>query len=219
MNIVFDFGAVLFTWQPAELVARSFPMLAGTADKARALARSIFHHPDWQAFDCGLTDIETVITNTARRLQLDAQTVRALMTPIGEELAPIAVNIELLEQLRHRRDQQGDVRLYFLSNMPAPYARALERRHAFLQWFDGGIFSGDVKFGKPDPAIYQLLASRYCLEPASTLFVDDMLVNVEAAAAVGWQTIHCQQPDRLPEDMLKKIMPVAQVKKGLEAID
>ena len=30
MNLVFDFGAVLFHWQPAQLVAESFPDLAAT---------------------------------------------------------------------------------------------------------------------------------------------------------------------------------------------
>lgn len=211
MNIVFDFGAVLFKWQPAELIARSFPAEAATDSAARLLAQRIFHHPDWQAFDSGLVVLDTVIAQTAKRLRLEPAAVRSLMEPIGEQLAPIEANVELLAQLRDRRQTHRDVRLYFLSNMPMPYARALERRHGFLQWFDGGIFSGDVKLGKPDPAIFNLLASRYTLEPVDTLFIDDMPVNVEAAAALGWQTIHCRQPNSLSQDVFKKIMPAAHI--------
>ena len=59
--------------------------------------------------------------------------------------------------------------------MPAPYARTLERLHDFLGDFDGGIFSGDVLLIKPEPAIYQLLQTRYALEPAKTVFIDDLL--------------------------------------------
>ena len=80
-----------------------------------------------------------------------------------------------------------------------------------MQWFDGGLFSGDVKMGKPDPAIFNLLAARYALNPADTMFIDDMQVNVEAAAAIGWQTILHQHPDRLAEEVFKRILPVAHV--------
>ena len=53
MNLVFDFGAVLFTWKPAELLARSFPQQAGDADAAAHLAHAVFGHPDWHSFDRG----------------------------------------------------------------------------------------------------------------------------------------------------------------------
>ena len=36
MNIVFDFGAVLFDWQPVQLVAQHFPERAATPAQARA---------------------------------------------------------------------------------------------------------------------------------------------------------------------------------------
>lgn len=197
MNVVFDFGAVLFTWQPAALLSEHFPELAATPDQAGDMARAIFSHDDWQSFDRGTLEIDTVIDRTATRLALPRDSLQALMAPIGERLQPIAANVALLGRLRERRERHGDVRLYFLSNMPEPFARTLEQRHDFLQWFDGGIFSGDVKLAKPDPAIFRLLASRYQLEQARTLFIDDALVNVNAAAALGWQTIHCQQPELL----------------------
>ena len=204
MNIVFDFGAVLFDWQPAQLVAQHFPERAGTPAQARALAQSMFDHDDWRGFDSGTVALEQVVARTARRLELPEASLHDALGPIGERLAPIACNIELLAGLRDRRDSQGDIRLYFLSNMPEPYARALERRHDFLQWFDGGLFSSDVKLGKPDPAIFKLLASRYQLASADTLFIDDNLANVQAADALGWQTIHCETPERLPGQLMEK---------------
>ncbi|HRA63620.1 MAG TPA: HAD-IA family hydrolase, partial [Burkholderiaceae bacterium] len=106
--------------------------------------------------------------------------------------------------LRERRTRAGDVRLYFLSNMPAPFARTLERRHDFLSWFDGGIFSADVRLIKPDPAIYALLETRYLLDPARTVFIDDLAANVSAAQARGWRGVHFQSaaqaaPHLLPD--------------------
>lgn len=197
MNIVFDFGAVLFTWQPAELVRRHFGHFTPTAEVAQQLARDMFHHEDWEGFDRGMHELNFVIERMASRLSLPGEQLHAFLGPIGERLTPIAETVELLAQLRHRRDTRGDIRLYYLSNMPAPYARALEQRHGFIQWFDGGIFSGDVKLVKPQREIYELLISNHGLYPQHTVFIDDLLTNVEAARALGWQGIHCTSPQRL----------------------
>lgn len=205
MNIVFDFGAVLYDWQPVQLVAQHFPERSATPAQARELAIALFDHADWKGFDIGTVALEAVISRTALRLDLPEASLRDTLAPIGEQLAPIDCNIELLAGLREQRDSQGGIKLYFLSNMPAPYARALERRHEFLQWFDGGIFSSDVQLGKPDPAIFRLLASRYQLAGADTLFIDDSLANVQAAGALGWQTIHCEVPQRLPGQLMSQL--------------
>ncbi len=197
MNIVFDFGAVLCGWQPEKLLARHFPQLTQKPADARQLVRAVFHHESWQRFDKGTVELAAVVSETAARLALPAPALHALMEPIGEELEPIACNVDLLGQLRCRREQAGDIRLFYLSNMPAPFARVLEQKHEFINWFDGGIFSGDVKLGKPDPAIYELLATRHALAPEATLFIDDTAVNVQAARDMGWQAIHCQQPEAL----------------------
>lgn len=197
MNIVFDFGAVLFTWQPTELVRRHFPHLTPTAQAAQDLARDLFHHEDWQGFDRGAHTLDEAVARIAARLSLPGKELHDFLAPIGERLVPINDTVTLLARLRERREAEGDLRLYYLSNMPAPFARALEQRHDFIGWFDGGIFSGDVQLAKPQPEIYRLLESRYGLEPARTVFIDDMQGNVEAARALGWQAIHCTQPERL----------------------
>jgi putative hydrolase of the HAD superfamily len=85
--------------------------------------------------------------------------------------------------------------------MPQPYARILERNNAFLKWFDGGIFSGDVKLIKPEHAIYQMLQTRYQLEPAQTVFIDDLLANVKAARALGWHGIHFESAQQLQTEL------------------
>lgn len=197
MNVVFDFGAVLFSWKPAELLAASFPQQAGEATAAESLAHAVFGHADWHSFDRGALTMDEVVTLTAKRLGLDTTVLRELVVRIIDHLAPIAATCDLLEQLHRLRSQQPALRLYYLSNMPAPYARELEQRHAFLQWFDGGIFSGDVRITKPDLAVYQLLQSRYLLNPARTVFIDDLKANVQAAIVLGWQGIHFESAQQL----------------------
>jgi putative hydrolase of the HAD superfamily len=198
MNIVFDFGAVLFTWQPANLIAQHLSEHAPTAEHATRLASDIFHHQDWQDFDRGVLELGPVVQRTATRLSLPPTQLAAFLSPIGERLLPIATTVALLAQLKARRDTGERLKLYYLSNMPSPFARVLEQRHDFLNWFDGGIFSGDVKLAKPDPAIFQLLQQRYTLEPQRTVFIDDLDANVQAAQALGWRGIHCEDVEALP---------------------
>lgn len=202
MNIVFDFGAVLFTWKPVELVTAAFPARAVSEVAAKQLAHTVFGHADWHAFDRGLMEIDAVVTRTASRLRLDQDAVHALVHSIGERLVPIPETLAVLQSLRAKREQnQGVSGLYFLSNMPVPYARELEQTHSFLKHFDGGIFSGDVLCSKPDPGIYSLLQSRYNLVPGNTVFIDDLKANVEAARALGWAGIHFHSAAQLADEL------------------
>lgn len=194
MNIVFDLGAVLFTWEPVSLVEAHLGAHAPTARAAAALARKLFDHEDWIGFDRGTRSLDDAIGRMALRLSLPADRLSEMLPPAGEHLAPIAVTLKVLARLRARRAAGEALRLYYLSNMPPQYARALEQRHAFMQWFDGGVYSGDVKLMKPQPEIYALLAERYRLEAARTVFIDDMAANVETARAFGWHAIHCRAP-------------------------
>ncbi|MFT4266530.1 MAG: HAD family phosphatase [Xenophilus sp.] len=205
MNVVFDLGAVLIGWEPARLVQAHFPDRAGDAASAAALARALFHHEDWVAFDGGLRGAAEVVERSAARLGLPVAALRELIEPLGERLEPIPETLELLRGLCVRRDARGSPRLFYLSNMPVSYARALERRFDFFRWFDGGVFSGDAKRVKPHEEIYQLLAWRHGLVPARTLFIDDSAANVAMARALGWRAIHCTAPAALPRELLRQL--------------
>jgi putative hydrolase of the HAD superfamily len=55
VNIVFDFGGVLFDWQPQAFTARLLPDRASTAHAAQALVVAFVqgHGGDWGEFDRG----------------------------------------------------------------------------------------------------------------------------------------------------------------------
>jgi len=220
MNVVFDFGAVLFTWRPVDLMLECFPGRAPTRAAAGHLAHEVFAHADWQAFDRGTVTMPEVVAQVAQRVGLDAGVLGALVESIGERLTPMPESLALLERLlalRGRGALSGEasgnaagaapdapgspLRLYYLSNMPAPYARTLERLHPFLKEFDGGIFSADELLIKPEPAIYQLLQTRYALNPARTVFLDDLLPNIQAARQEGWHGIHFDNASQATEEL------------------
>lgn len=208
MNIVFDFGAVLFTWQPGLLIKTHFPEHAGTAEETAALAHAVFGHADWHNFDRGVLSAQEVSVRTAARLALNQPALRALIEGIAGHLQPMPETVQVLAQLRAWRDRQpGQLRLYYLSNMPAPYARVLEGAHDFLSWFDGGIFSGDVQHIKPEPEIYALLETRYDLQPRQTVFIDDLAGNLAHARTRGWQGIRFESAAQLQAQLWPLLAP------------
>jgi 2-haloacid dehalogenase len=89
-----------------------------------------------------------------------------------------------------RRLKADGVPLYLLTNMPAEVFRARRARFDVLQQFDGAVVSGDEGVLKPSPESFEILVSRFDLEPASTIFIDDSEINVRGARAAGFQAHH-----------------------------
>jgi putative hydrolase of the HAD superfamily len=187
--VVFDFGAVLFHWQPLALLREVVPELAPDEATARALAASIFQSftpdSDWARFDLGQLDEATLAQRIAARIGAQPQQVRRVIDAIPQHLQPQPQVVELLHALR-----AAEHRLYFLSNMPVPYAAHLERANPFLADFLDGIYSGRVGLMKPHAPIFELAEQRFRLDPPRTVFIDDHAGNVEAARARGWRTVH-----------------------------
>ena len=187
MNFVFDFGGVLVDWRPAHLIRRVLPARGRDEVSAAQWARRIFQAADgpWSAFDRGLIDADALVPRLAAHAMLSVDEVRSLVEAVPDALQPIAPTLALLDRLRATGRP-----LYYLSNMPVPYAEQLLRRHAFVGWFADGIFSGHVGMAKPERAIYELAARRFGVAPADLVFLDDHEPNVEAARAAGWRALH-----------------------------
>jgi putative hydrolase of the HAD superfamily len=63
-------------------------------------------------------------------------------------------------------------------------------RAQLAELFDGIVISGEVGMRKPTPEIYRLGAERAGFAPEDCVFVDDMPVNLDPAAALGMATVH-----------------------------
>lgn len=55
--------------------------------------------------------------------------------------------------------------------------------------FEAVITAGDVEFGKPDPAVYQLACERLGIPPQQALAFDDAPAGVQAARAAGLRCV------------------------------
>jgi putative hydrolase of the HAD superfamily len=201
MNLVFDFGGVLFRWQPHEIVAAALPESAPTRVAADRLVLDIFqgYGGDWGEFDRGVLAPAELAERIARRTGLGVAQARAVIDAVPAALTPIAATVELVQRL-HARGHA----LYFLSNMPEPYARHLEATHHFLRLFRHGVFSARVKMIKPEAAIFAHAAEAFGIAPSHSLFIDDMARNVAAARAAGWQAFHFENPMQCEAELSRR---------------
>jgi len=180
LNIVFDLGGVVLTWQPDAIIASAFDDPA-TRSMVR---REILDHPDWHELDRGTLPRPEAIRRAAQRTGLAETAVDAFLRRVPPALVPIPATVALL----HRVKAAGHP-LYCLSNMHAASIDYLERSCSFWDVFEGIVISCRVRLCKPEPAIYRHLLDANRLDATDTIFVDDLDVNLAAAAAFGIRTI------------------------------
>ncbi|HYR25777.1 MAG TPA: HAD family phosphatase [Aquabacterium sp.] len=186
--VVFDFGGVLFNWQPPRLIQAVLPHLAQDDAQALALAQQVFQSfvpgSDWSEFDRGMLDAKAVCARIAVRTGFAEADLQRLLSAIPPHLAPIQSTVAWVQELA-----EAGVRLHYLSNMPQPYKVFLQREHAFLRCFQSGLFSCDVHQVKPHAAVFRTAASRFGLHPSQMVFIDDSPHNIETARALGWRAV------------------------------
>jgi putative hydrolase of the HAD superfamily len=186
--VVFDFGGVLFNWQPSKLIQSVLPHHAQNDEQALALAAQVFESfvpgSDWSEFDRGALSWDEVLNRIAARTGLPSIDVNSLMEAIPPHLAPMPDTVSWLNRLT-----DAGTRLHFLSNMPRPYADFLQREHSFLNQFQSGVFSCDVGQIKPNADIFHTAAAQFGIEPALTVFIDDNVHNIKTARDLGWRAV------------------------------
>ena len=67
--------------------------------------------------------------------------------------------------------------------------------------FDAVVISGEVGLRKPSHDIYRLMARDLGVAPEECVFVDDIAVNVRAAAEVGMCAVHHVETTRTLEEL------------------
>lgn len=116
----------------------------------------------------------------------------------GNVKGPIQGTVDIFKSLK----QKDRYKIYALTNWSAEtFPRALEL-FDFLHWFDGRVVSGEEKTRKPFKEIYDIILKRFDLIPAQTIFIDDNIRNIEAAASAGIISFHFQSPEQLRKELL-----------------
>ena len=102
--------------------------------------------------------------------------------------------------------KQRGLKTAILSNIGDDVYASVEREFAWIHRFDVLVWSYQLGIAKPDPAIYRYTLSELGTRPEETLFIDDKLVNVEAARALGILAIEFVSVERLREELIAQAL-------------
>ena len=180
MNVIFDLAGVLVTYDLAGLIEEAFPDAATHA----VVRAEIIEHAHWVDMDRGVLVLDDAIARAADRSGLPQAAVARFLRGMSHRWVSKPETIELL----HRVREKGH-RLFCLSNMGLESTQYLEATQTFWDAFEGIVFSCRVGLCKPEPEIFTHVLERYRLAPGETVFIDDMEVNVRAAATLGIRPI------------------------------
>jgi putative hydrolase of the HAD superfamily len=192
--VVFDYGMVLTGPQDPEAHAALLRITGLPLERFETL-----YWADRHAFDEGkLTGLEfwEKLPREAG-LNLPPGTVEELNL-LDARMWTTQNRVMLDWQLRLK---QRGILTAILSNMGDNVLANMKREFDWLPRFDVLVWSFQLRMAKPDPAIYRHVLNELGTQPEETLFLDDKLVNVEAAQALGIKAIQFSNVDNLRADL------------------
>ena len=180
-NVIFDYGNVLIDWNPAYLF---LPVFGGDEEKCRFFTDNVCNREWFTRMDRG-ESMDVCVAELQARYPQYADAV-AMFRDRWFEMCngELPGMFELIQDLKSK-----GVGVYGLTNWPAETFTEARRRFRTLASIDNYVVSSSVKLAKPEPAIYQLLLSKYNLNPEECVFIDDRKDNVDAAKALGMSDI------------------------------
>jgi 2-haloacid dehalogenase len=174
--VVFDLGNVFVQWD-RDLLYRS--VIADPAERRRFLDEVLTIDVNLR-LDAG-ERFDEVLSEVAAAYPDEHDLIWMFKTRWAESLGNVdTAMVDLLAALR------GSVPVYALTNFSAETFPLARQRFDWLGWFDDCVVSGVEGLTKPDPAIYELVTSRFGLDPDRVWFTDDSVPNIDGARRAGW---------------------------------
>lgn len=190
-NIVFDFGGVLIDWNPEYLYKSIFQ-----DEQELAFFLNNVCSADWnlkqdngRSFSDGIAELSRKFPQYTGKIEIYySQWIKM----VGGE---IHQNTSLIKELKDH------YRLFGLTNWASETFPLVYDKYPFFKELEGIIVSGTEGIVKPNNEIYNLLLSRYGLNPEESLFIDDNAQNIEAAEKLGFKVIHFTEGSDLRKEL------------------
>jgi 2-haloacid dehalogenase len=191
-TVVFDIGGVLIDWNPRHLYRKIF-----SSEEEMEWFLSEICTYEWNVQQDGGKLFSDATAELSARFPGYSDKI-ALYYDRWEEMlgGELKDTVKIFNELK-----SAGIPLYALSNWSHEAFPVAYERYGFMKQFDGIVVSGYEKLLKPDHAIYQVLMSRYNINPVESVYIDDNKANAEAAAELGFYSVHFQSADQLRQEL------------------
>ena len=168
---IFDIGNVLVTFDFSRAAGALTALGADLSDRAAMEQLAARYERGEVGRAEFLAELRVILRHTAD----DAAVARAWQ----EIFEPNRPMWELVEKLHASHP------LYLLSNTNCLHHDYLLREYAIFEKFADGVFSYRAKLAKPEREIFEVAIRQFGVDPRSTIYLDDLTANVEAARDAG----------------------------------
>ncbi len=191
-TVVFDIGNVLvdFAWKEF-LEKKGFDQVM--VDR---IAKASVYSDDWNEYDRGNLSTEEIIDRFVENDPGIEKELREAFTDLTDIVTKRERTIPWIKAIK-----AAGYKVLVLSNFSRQAVEGCREAMSFLDYVDGGILSYRDHVIKPGAEIYNLLTERYELVPSKTVFIDDTLVNVEAAQKLGWKGINFKSYEQVEDEL------------------
>ena len=196
MDIILDMGNVLLEWNKDKILKA----VAKTQKDYLILDKAIFQSGLWERLDLGTLTREELVDKVLSLLGDCYQ--KKVEEVIWNWPAYIDIYTEVFPLLA--RLKENGHRIFVLSNTSPVFYELLKNQLAPLaKILDGFVLSCDIKVIKPDRKMFEEILSKYELDPANCVFLDDLADNTKMAESLGIKAYQVKQRSDVV-DILKK---------------
>ncbi len=190
-NIIFDIGGVIL--DDSNKVLEKF--LNKSESQVKNLSKMVYGNLNWKKCLLGELSQKEHLQKLKEQFPAYQQDFEKLLELEYQKfvLPVMKESLELLYELKNKKYQ-----IYFLSNLTEATYHYIKHK---LDEFDGGIYSWQEHFVKPQQEIYELIIRKYKLKKEETIFFDDKLKNVQMGNQLGIKSVQF----RGIEDVLRNI--------------
>lgn len=178
-NVIFDMGNVVLQFVPQD-ATRYF---IDDPQIEKEVLSSVFFSQEWLLLDIGLITEEEALARMLERL--DTDTKKELANRCFEEWHTLCLHpIEKMRGFMKKRKEEG-YGIYILSNASLRLPKHAAQIIPYWEMYDGAVFSAEIQYMKPQKEMYEILFSKYGLQPEECFFIDDKACNIAAGEALG----------------------------------
>lgn len=190
MTFLFDIGRVLLDFDFEPSLARLLP---GELPDGEARVAALLDRKD--AFEAGKIDADIYIDWAIETIGTDAtpDEFRHAWRHIFTPNEPMWARVRQLAADGHR--------LILFSNTNAIHCPWIFEAYPEFSLFQGAVLSFEAGSIKPEPEIYHHAISEHGLNPAETLYIDDLEPNIATGQRLGFR---CHQYDLRDHDAFER---------------
>ena len=176
-NIVFDIGAVLVGYNPNDYAVKNNMSI----DKLYKAHDILVHTKEWREYLDGNIENQEILDNLIKNNPEFSDEYKLLILKENNE----HITYEIKENTKLLKELSNEYNIYLLSNITKETMESFKEIYDFVKNTKGGVYSYEAHIGKPNRKIYDLLFSKYNLNPNECIFIDDKLHNIEMANELG----------------------------------